>query len=161
VPHALTDLMLSRSRVHGWPQPSTIRGRNATIHCLSGSEDLTPARLMATGGTLEQVLYVNQPAVLKKTFGKWRPLARTLGCERIGGGGNVVCCRRDGDDLLCRSERTTRGDARANGFYARSHIAYHLFDSFQKTALLGEHQIEWSNLTVAPLYRRALGLSQE
>ena len=47
VPHALTDLMLTRARMLGWPAPEQ-HGRNATVHCLSGKEDLTPPRLTAS-----------------------------------------------------------------------------------------------------------------
>ena len=39
--------------------------------------------------------------------------------------------------------------------------AFSVFDSFQRDAFKLQKTIEWSNLTVAPLYRRALGLSND
>lgn len=166
VPHALTDLMLTRARLLEWPPRSMQGRRNATLRCLSGHQDLTPPRLvpMTTDGrterTLSKVLSVSSPVLLKNAFGKWRLLARSLGCEHIDNQ-TVVCCRRDGDDLVCRGRDVRHGEARSVSFYARSHLAYHLFDSFQKADFLQHGHIEWSNLTVAPLYRRALGLSEE
>lgn len=154
--------MLSRVRItSGWPPPVS-PGQQPLIHCLSGREDLTPPRLtVAPGGwPLDKVLMM-EPGQLKATFGKWRLVARSLGCHTYGRSGSIVCCKRTGDDLVCVSGTPGRGEARAVDFYASSHLGYHLFDSFQKKEFLGVEHIEWSNLTVAPLYRRALGLTSE
>ena len=170
VPHALTDLMLGRVRLQRWPLPSDGRD-NMTVHCLGGAEDLTTPRLAAPAGlVLERILGL-ESNMMKTTFGKWRLLTRPLACHAVGkatasrgpcleGPLRCVCCRRDADDLVCKGARAV-GEARASGFYARSHMAYHLFDSFQKRAFLEQPAIEWSNLSIAPLYRRALGLTDE
>ena len=195
VPHATTDLMLSRVRHRIWPDAapvpvpvvpvpmpvrvsvpvptpmpvtanaSTAAVRTAAVHCLGGLEDLTTPRLVPTGSggerlsvSLSSVLDLSTTS-LRLCYGKWRLLGRVLGCQDCGEA--IVCCRRDGADLVCRNRRANRAEGRAVGFYAPSRLAYHLFDSFQKDAFASRGQIEWSNLTVAPLYRRALGLSAE
>lgn len=159
VPHATTDLMMARVRItQGWPRLISPAG---SLYCLSGTEDLTPPRLVPTGRQILSKVLNLKDSLLKSTFGKWRLLARSLGCEFVANA-TTVCCWRDVDDLVCKGANAMLGEeARAYGFYSRSHVAYHLFDSFQKREFRLVQQIEWSNLTVAPLYRRALGLTSE
>ena len=166
VPHATTDLMMSRVRSKIWPQeaPANRTPPTASIFCYGGRNDLTTPRLIPAAGEGKQQLHVvlGVPVkVLRLCYGKWRLLGRELGCQRCIDGRFAVCCRRDGDDLVCRSDVPGRGEGRAAGFYAHSRLAYHLFDSFQREAFRSRILIEWSNLSVAPLYRRALGLSDE
>ena len=178
VPHATTDLMLSRSRkifpevaigVH--PDSGIHRQSNSTIHCFGGADDLTTPRLKPSSedGSVQSGVLLNNVLGMPLTptrlcYGKWRLLSRVLGCEVCPRPVNeqfLVCCRRVGDDLVCSNSRRGRLEARAAGFFARTRLAYHLFDSFQRREFLQREQIEWSNLTVAPLYRRALGISEE
>ena len=185
VPHATTDLMLSRARKI-FPEvadasttarpPGGIgelhRQSNTTVYCYGGEDDLTAPRLRPTdargahqpGAALHSVLAT--PLLdTRLCYGKWRLLSRVIGCEvcpKPPRERYTVCCARDGDDLVCRNRAHGRLEARAAGFYARTRLAYHLFDSFQRHEFMKREaeQIEWSNLTVAPLYRRALGLAE-
>lgn len=168
VPHATTDLMISRIRAGVMRQSPAARrlggeAVNASMHCFGGPEDLTTPRLNpveGVGRSLTSVLAIPLKD-LRLCYGKWRLLGRLLGCESCSPGSTQVCCHRDGDDLECRSRGPGRGRVRATGFYAHSRLAYHLFDSFQRHTFLAQKRIEWSNLTVAPLYRRALGLPED
>ena len=177
VPHATTDLMMSRVRHRIWPElpPASSPAAaavvdnvtRAKVYCFGGSDDLTTPRLQSTGSdgkfngkALHEVLGIPVKS-LRLCYGKWRLLGRALGCQTCVDNNRLVCCRRDGDDLVCHSQTSGRGEARAAGFYARTRLAYHLFDSFQRDAFKLQKTIEWSNLTVAPLYRRALGLSND
>ena len=188
VPHATTDLMLQRARLF----PDVLhanasdagrvidgigglhRQSNTTIYCFGGTDDLTTPRLrpMQDGRDRHDValqLVLGIPLLgTRLCYGKWRLLSRSLGCEicpRPARERYLVCCARDGDDLVCqnrwRANHSGAIQARSAGFYARGRLAYHLFDSFQRHEFLLRDQIEWSNLTVAPLYRRALGLTNE
>ena len=68
-----------------------------------------------------------------------------------------ICCSRFGEHdqhLECRNGRG--GRALALKFFIRP--AYHLFESINGATFAAVGKIEESNLTVAPLYRRALGL---
>ena len=67
-----------------------------------------------------------------------------------------MCCSRRGADLECRNGRG--GRAVSVRFFDR--VAYHLFESINRRLFeaVGT-RIEDSNLTVAPLYRSALGLA--
>lgn len=189
VPHATTDLMMSRVRTQIWPVTSSSSARAAstggtslsmvsrrdgapvdaqpiaTIRCLAGMEDLTTPRLVPADSRSTSLQDVFKLALtdLRLCWGKWRLLSRTLGCQRCGTVRHDICCNRDGNDLVCarRGASGVREAARAAGFYAPSRIAYHLFDSFQREAFRAQLRIETSNLTAAPLYRRALGLSVE
>ena len=180
VPHALTDLMMSRVRseiflrsecadgrcqVFGDSRLVGVNGRGTrpSVYCFAGKDDLTTPRLLPPDGnsaSLHRVLGIRS-AALRICYGKWRLLGRPLGCEPCETKGSPVCCRRDGSDLVCRAGRHKHGEARAAGFYAPTRLAYHLFDSFQAGAFKRWQLIERSNLTVAPLYRRALGISYE
>lgn len=184
VPHATTDLMMSRVRTQIWPEQRAKASSSAgtasgavaddlttasSVHCYGGSQDLTTPRLRPTdehGAELQDSLHsvLGLPlTALRVCFGKWKLLSRQLGCEicppdlpeRFR-----VCCWRSGDDLVCRQQAAGVRVARASGFYAPTRLAYHLFDSLQKRSFLAQTEIEWSNLTVAPLYRRALGLPE-
>ena len=160
VPHATTDLMMSRIRPQLWRRNVSI---STTLRCLGGRDDLTTPRLIPPSGNgqdLDRVLGLPRNE-MRLIFGKWRLLGRSLGCHHFLDKQYRVCCRRDGDDLGCRGAKAARGEARARGFYARTRIGYHLFDSFQRSNFVMSERIEFSNLTVAPLYRRALGLSNE
>jgi hypothetical protein len=156
VPHATTDLMLSRVRGAVMDEAASSR----MVHCFGGREELTTPRLSTPNSslTLSRVLGIERKELLL-CYGKWRLLSRELGCEQCSKS-SQVCCRRDGDDLVCHRREATQREARAAGFYATTRLAYHLFDSFQRSAFLSRERIEWSNLTVAPLYRRALGLPE-
>ena len=69
----------------------------------------------------------------------------------------AICCQRRGLDLVCHNNRG--GRALALRFFDR--VAYHLFESINGgsfAAVAPGGRIEDSNLSVAPLYRRALGL---
>ena len=168
VPHATTDLMMSRIRPSLWRNNVS---KSTTLHCLGDQDDLTTPRLLppnGNGADLDKVLGL--PKVqMRLIFGKWRLLGRSLGCANFDPWGPQsqssktyrVCCRRDGDDLACQSAAGRNGEARARGFYSRTRVGYHLFDSFQRDNFIMSSQIEWSNLTIAPLYRRALGISDE
>jgi hypothetical protein len=166
VPHATTDLMMSRVRPHIWPQhaPENLTAPTTTDYCFGDLYDLTTPRLIPAAGAgrqqLQAVLGVPLK-VLRLCYGKWRLLGRMLGCQQCMDNRYTVCCRREGDDLICKSDVAGRGEGRAAGFYSQSRLAYHLFDSFQRHAFQSREHIEWSNLTAAPLYRRALGLSDE
>ena len=186
VPHATTDLMLNRA---GKILPDVVgsngtaisitgggalhRASNTTVHCLGGDDDLTTPRLRAhdKGRGIDSDTAL--PTVLgtpllgtRLCYGKWRLLSRAIGCEVCPippAERYRVCCARNGDDLVCHNQYQQRSNlvARSTGFYGRTRLAYHLFDSFQRKEFLLRDEIEWSNLTVAPLYRRALGLSAE
>ena len=166
VPHATTDLMMSRVRHQIWPHSTLSNGSApiSTVYCYGDREDLTTPRLIPAAGAGKQQLQtvLGVPLkVLRLCYGKWRLLGRSLGCQQCMDDRYTVCCRRESDDLVCKSNVPGRGEGRAAGFYARSRLAYHLFDSFQRHAFQSRDHIEWSNLTAAPLYRRALGLSNE
>ena len=188
VPHATTDLMLQRARLAlaGSDAPKGGSKGNATIHCFGGVDDLTTPRLepemmpppppslqtnpirkkrFAGAPSLLQILGISL-IDMRLCYGKWRLMSRKLGCDICSETSPSdrrleVCCSRDGDDLVCRNKLNGRGHARSAGFFGRHRLGYHQFDSFQRSQFLKQEQIEWSNLTVAPLYRRALGLTSE
>ena len=165
VPHALTDHMMR------WWRAQRAGGRleqqvsRVNFHCLGGAQELTPARLIPNQtSTLAWVLNQSESSKsLRGCYGRWRLLSRLIGkCEVCGEGGKAVCCDRRGDDLICHlpyGGDNHRGDAISHGFYSPARLAYHLYDSFQSRAFSMDAPIEWSDLAVAPLYRRALGLS--
>lgn len=68
----------------------------------------------------------------------------------------TVCCNRRGAHLDCHNARG--GRAVTPLFFRR--IGYHLFESINGRTFSATGQIERSNLTVAPLYRRALGMDE-
>ena len=186
VPHATTDLMLQRA---GKILPDVVgandtvvslaggaalhRASNTTVYCLGGDDDLTTPRLRAFDTRHGKDSDTSLPTVLgtpllgtRLCYGKWRLLSRAFGCEVCPippAERYRVCCSREGDDLVCHNHyhKETRLAARSIGFFSRTRLAYHLFDSFQRKEFLLRDEIESSNLTVAPLYRRALGLSAE
>ena len=165
VPHALTDHMLS-----WWHRTGKYTQQPGVVyHCLAGSTDLSPPRLIPENPARSLAYVLNQSGpALRYCYGKWRLLSRSIGhCELCGGEypGTVrkaVCCNRDGEDLVCHTKdgMAKRGVAVSRGFYAPTRLAYHMYDSFQRHIFGSHTQIEWSSLAVAPLYRRALGLAE-
>ena len=72
------------------------------------------------------------------------------------GPNSTLCCRRRGNALECRNSRGHY--AKAGNFFNR--VAYHLFESINGAELTRNEPVEKSDLAVATLYQRALGLEQ-
>ena len=70
------------------------------------------------------------------------------------GPNSTMCCRRRGVNLECRNQKGYY--ARAGNFFGR--WAYHLFESINGARFDKHSMIEHSDLAIAALYRRALGM---
>ena len=70
------------------------------------------------------------------------------------GPNSTLCCRRRANTLECRNDKGHV--AKAGNFFGR--WAYHLFESVNGATFQQHEPIESSDLAVAALYRRALGL---
>jgi hypothetical protein len=146
-----------------------------SVHCLGHNDGLTPMAFAHRNFTVTEKLCVGflriYTAALRvglaiPTLGagsghatasnEWA-CGRCRSRNLMHGPNSTLCCRRRGKNLECRNPHGKT--AKAANFFGR--WAYHLFESINGNTFIRTEPIERSDLAVAALYRRALGLDRD